>query len=67
MPTRSRARPARAPSLSAEEKEAVAELTERLETGLDLPVKIRPRSDGLTIQIEVEDIGQAAGLADKLG
>jgi ParB family chromosome partitioning protein len=59
--------PRSTPTLSAEEKEAVAELTEQLETGLDLPVKIKARPDGLTIQIEVEDIGQAKGLADKLG
>lgn len=61
------AAPRPAPSLNAEEKEAVAELTGRLETSLDLPVKIKPRVDGLTIQIEVEDIAQAKGLADKLG
>lgn len=55
------------PVLSAEEKEAVAGLTEKLEVGLDLPVKIRPRLDGLSIEIQVEDFEQAAGLADKLG
>ncbi len=55
------------PSLSAEEKEAVAGLTEKLEVGLDLPVRIRPRADGLTVEILVEDFEQAAGLADKLG
>jgi ParB family chromosome partitioning protein len=53
--------------LSAEEKEAINELTGKLETGLDLPVKIRPRSGGLSIEIQVEDFEQAAGLADKLG
>ncbi len=58
---------AQAPSLSAEEKEALADLTERFETRLDLPVKIRAKANGLTIEIEVEDIGQASGLADKLG
>ncbi len=55
------------PALSAEEKEAVAGLTEKLEIGLDLPVRIRPRADGLTVEILVEDFEQAAGLADKLG
>ena len=55
------------PKLSAEEREAVAGLTEKLEIALDLPVKIRPRADGLTIEIQVEDFEQAAGLADKLG
>jgi ParB family chromosome partitioning protein len=53
--------------LSAEEKEAIADLTGRFETGLDLPVKIRPRAGGLSIEIQVEDIDQATGLADKLG
>ncbi len=55
------------PSLTAEEKEALAGLTEKLEVGLDLPVKIRPRADGLAIEIQVADFEQAAGLADKLG
>ncbi len=55
------------PQLSAEEKEAVAGLTEKLEVGLDLPVKIRPRAEGLTVEIQVENFEQAAGLADKLG
>ena len=53
-------------SLSAEEKEAIADLSERLEVRLDLPVRIRPRADGLTIEIRVEDFERAAGLADKL-
>ena len=57
----------RAQQLSAEEKEAIAELTAKLEVGLDLPVKIRPRAGGLAIEIQVEDFDQAAGLADKLG
>jgi len=57
----------RAQRLSAEEKEAIAELTGKLEVGLDLPVKIRPRAGGLSIEIQVEDYEQAAGLADKLG
>jgi len=55
-----------AQQLSAEEKEAIAELTGKLEVGLDLPVKIRPRAGGLAIEIQVEDFDQAAGLADKL-
>jgi ParB family chromosome partitioning protein len=59
--------PSRGPSLSAEEKDAIAGLTEKLETGLDLPVRIRPRSQGLTIEIRVGDFDEAAGLADKLG
>jgi ParB family chromosome partitioning protein len=58
---------ARGPVLSAEEREAIAELAERFETGLDLPVKIRPRAGGLSIEIQVEDVDEASGLADKLG
>lgn len=57
----------RAQRLSAEEKEAIVELTGKFEVGLDLPVKIRPRAGGLSIEIQVEDYDQAAGLADKLG
>lgn len=52
--------------LSAEEKEAISELAEKLEVGLDLPVRIRPKAEGLTIEIQVEDFDQAAGLADTL-
>jgi ParB family chromosome partitioning protein len=57
----------RTPALSADEKEAMSELAGRLETGLDLPVNIRPRSGGLRIEIQVEDIEEASRLADKLG
>jgi ParB family chromosome partitioning protein len=52
--------------LSAEEKEAISDLAEKLEVGLDLPVRIRPKAAGLTIEIQVEDFDQAAGLADTL-
>jgi ParB family chromosome partitioning protein len=55
------------PALSAEEREAIAGLTERFEVSLDLPVKIRPKAGGLAVEIQVEDFDQAAGLADKLG
>jgi ParB family chromosome partitioning protein len=56
-----------AQGLSAEEKEAIADLTGKFEVALDLPVKIRPRGAGLSIEIQVGDYDQAAGLADKLG
>lgn len=52
--------------LSAEEREAIAEVTERLETGLDLPVKIRPKGRGLTLEIGLEDLEQAIKIADRL-
>jgi ParB family chromosome partitioning protein len=59
--------PSAGPSLTAEEKEAIAGLTEKLEVGLDLPVRIRPRAEGLTIEIRAGDFDEAAALADKLG
>ena len=52
--------------LSAEESEAVAEATERLETKLDRPVKIRPKGKGLVVEIELDDLAQAAEIARRL-
>ncbi len=57
----------RGPALTSEEKEAIADLTEKLEVGLDMPVRIRPRAEGLTIEISAGDFDEVAGLADKLG
>ncbi len=54
-------------SLSAEEEEALAGATERLETGLDHPVKIRPKGKGLVVEIELDDLAQAIEIADRLG
>lgn len=52
--------------LSAEESEAIADATEKLETGLDRPVKIKPRGKGLVIEIELDDLGQAIDIADRI-
>ena len=52
--------------LSAEEKEAIADLTEKFEVAFGLPVKIVSRTGGLAIEIQAEDFDQAAGLAYKL-
>ena len=43
-----------------------AEATERLETKLDRPVKIRPKGKGLVVEIELEDLAQAAEIARRL-
>jgi len=59
----SRPRPA---GLSAEEKEAISAVTERLETGLDRAVRIKPRGKGLVLEIQLEDLEQAIELADRL-
>lgn len=53
--------------LSAEELEAIAEATERLETGLDRPVKIKPKGKGLVVEIQLDDLTQATDIADRLG
>lgn len=53
-------------SLSAEEREAIADTTARLETALDLPVKIKPRGRGLSLELALDDIDQAIDLADRL-
>jgi len=52
--------------LSAEETEAIAAATERLETGLDRPVKIKPKGKGLVVEIELEDLAQAIEIAKRL-
>ncbi len=53
-------------TLSAEESEAIATATEQLETGLDLPVKIKPKGKGLVVEIELDDLAQAIEIADRL-
>jgi len=54
------------PGPGAEEREVISEVTEKLETALGLPVKIRPRSRGLVLEIGLEDLGQGLDLADRL-
>jgi len=54
-------------NLSAEEIEAIAEVTERLETKLDHPVRIKPRGSGISVEIQLDSLDQAIDLADKLG
>jgi ParB family chromosome partitioning protein len=53
-------------ALSAEENEAIADATERLETGLDRPVKIKPKGKGLVVEIELDDLTQAIEIAKRL-
>jgi ParB family chromosome partitioning protein len=53
-------------NLSAEELEAIAEVTERLETRLDHQVRIKPRGNGLSVEIQLESLDEAIDLADKL-
>ena len=54
------------PSLSAEELEAIAEVTAALEVKLDRPVRIRPKGSGLTLEIQLESLDQVLDLAKKL-
>ena len=56
----------KASGLSAEEVEAIAEVTAKLETKLDKPVRIKPRGQGLTLEIQLESLDQALDLAKKL-
>ena len=44
----------KASGLSAEEIEAIDEVTAKLETKLDKPVRIKPRGQGLTLEIQLE-------------
>lgn len=52
--------------LSAEEAEAIAAATEQLETGLDRPVRIKPKGKGLVVEIELDELAQAIEIADRL-
>lgn len=52
--------------LSAEEVEAISEATERLETSLDRPVRIKPKGKGLVVEIELDELEQAVDIADRL-
>ncbi len=54
------------PGLSAEEREAISAVTERLETGLDRAVRIKPRGKGLVLEIQLDDLDQVIDLADRL-
>lgn len=56
----------KASGLSAEELEAIAEVTAKLETKLDRPVKIKPKGSGLSLEIQLESLDQALDLARKL-
>ena len=56
----------KASGLSAEEIEAIDEVTAKLETKLDKPVRIKPRGQGLTLAIQLESLDQALDLAKKL-
>ncbi len=55
------------PGLSAEEREAIAAITEKLETALDHPVRLKPRGDRLVLEISLDELEQAVDLADRLG
>ena len=59
-------KPSRKRSLSAEENEAISAATEKLETGLDRPVRIKPKGKGLVVEIELDDLDQAIEIADRL-
>lgn len=63
---RSKTGPKQSRSLGAEEREAITDATERLETALDLPVRIKPRGKGLVLEIGLEQLDQAVDLADRL-
>lgn len=53
-------------NLSAEELEAIADVTAKLETRLDHEVRIKPRGNGLSLEIQLDSLDQALELADKL-
>ena len=53
-------------NLSAEELEAIATVTEKLETRLDHPVRIKPRGKGLSMEIQLDTLDQALELAKRL-
>ena len=44
----------------------ISAATEKLETGLDRPVRIKPKGKGLVVEIELDDLDQAIEIADRL-
>lgn len=52
-------------NLSAEELEAIAEVTEKLETKLDHEVRIKPRGNGLSVEIQLDSLEQALALVKR--
>ncbi|MGB0120069.1 MAG: ParB/RepB/Spo0J family partition protein [Solirubrobacterales bacterium] len=57
---------ARKSNLTAEEIEAIAEVTAKLETTLDHEVRIKPKGNGLSVEIQLETLDQALELAKRL-
>ncbi|HKG36275.1 MAG TPA: ParB/RepB/Spo0J family partition protein [Solirubrobacterales bacterium] len=56
----------RAVKLSAEEAEALRDAGDRLEFALGHEVRIRPRRDGVAVELRFEDVEELTGLAKRL-
>ena len=53
--------------LSAEEEEALREAADKLENAFGHEVKLRPRGEGVALEIRLADLDEAVALARKLG
>ncbi len=55
-----------AATLSAEERAALSEVADRLESALGHEVKLRPKGGGLSVEVQLEDLDAARALARAL-
>ena len=53
-------------NLSAEELDAISDVSEKLEAKLKHEVRIKPRGNGLSVEIQLESLDQALDLAKRL-
>lgn len=60
-------RRSRAAGVGAEEEAVLRAAADRLESALGHEVKVRPRADGVAIEIRVDDVAELEALADRLG
>lgn len=62
----SKSAPAKRSNLSAEELEAIADVTAKLEAKLKHEVRIKPKGNGLSVEVQLETLDQALGLVKRL-
>ncbi len=62
----SKSKTAKRANLSAEELEAISDVSEKLEAKLKHEVRIKPRGNGLSVEIQLESLDQALDLAKRL-
>ncbi len=62
----SKAKTTRRTNLSAEELDAISDVSDKLEAKLKHEVRIKPRGNGISVEIQLESLDQALDLAKRL-